>query len=151
MAPVKTTHRLRSERGAELIEFALVLPLLLLIMVGLVDFGILFQRLEVVTNAAREGARMAVLPGYATADVNARIQAYLTAGGVATTSTNPTVSVTNVPIAVGGGLPAMPGKRVQVSYVSPYLFIGPLAGWFGGTFTAANLTSVAIMRLELAP
>ena len=45
----------RGERGAELIEFALVLPLLLLLVLGIVDFGFMFQRLEVVTNAAREG------------------------------------------------------------------------------------------------
>ena len=62
-------RRLRSERGAELVEFALILPLLLFIILGLVDFGFMFQRFEVVTNAAREGARIAVLPGYVTADV----------------------------------------------------------------------------------
>ena len=69
------TPRLRSERGAELIEFALVFPLLLLSSSGIVDFGFMFQRFEVVTNAAREGARMAVLPGYATADVKTRVSA----------------------------------------------------------------------------
>jgi Flp pilus assembly protein TadG len=51
-----------NETGAELIEFAFVLPLLLLVIVGIFDFGFLFQRYEVVTNAAREGARAAVLP-----------------------------------------------------------------------------------------
>jgi TadE-like protein len=150
MASVNTTHRLRSERGAELIEFALVLPLLLFIIMGLVDFGFLFQRFEVVTNAAREGARMAVLPGYATADVTTRVRAYVSNGGLAITGTNPSVSVTNVTIPTGGG-PVMQGKRVQVVYSSPYLFLGPLAGWFGGTFTTANLTGTAIMRDELAP
>ena len=49
-----------SERGAELVEFALVLPLLLLLVLGIVDFGFLFQRFEVVTNAAREGARLEI-------------------------------------------------------------------------------------------
>ncbi len=39
--------------------------MLLLIGFGILDFGILFQRYEVITNAAREGARVAVLPGYA--------------------------------------------------------------------------------------
>jgi TadE-like protein len=151
MASVRTTNRLQSERGVELIEFALVLPLLLFIIMGLVDFGFMFQRFEVVSNAAREGARMAVLPGYVTADVEARIQDYLTTGGVDATSLNTTVGVTNVTIPTGGGGPLMPGKRVQVTYASPYLFLGPLAGWFGGTFTAANLTGVAIMRIELAP
>jgi Flp pilus assembly protein TadG len=144
---VKTTRRLRSEQGAELVEFALVLPLLLFIIMGLVDFGFLFQRFEVVNNAAREGARMAVLPGYATADVTARVQSYVSTGGVPSTTGNPSVSVTNVTIPTGGG-PVMQGKRVQVTYSSAYLFIGPLAGWFGGTFTSANLTAVAIMRDE---
>ena len=147
MASVTPTHRFRSERGAELIEFALVVPLLLFIIMGLVDFGFMFQRYEVVTNAAREGARIAVLPGYADADVEARVRSYLTEGGVANTTSNSAVLTTDVPIAAGGG-PAMQGKRVQVNYTSQYLFLGPVAGWFGGTFTSANLTAVAIMRDE---
>ena len=54
----------RSEDGAQLVEFALVLPLLLLVVLGIAEFGFIFQRYEVITNAAREGARLAVLPGY---------------------------------------------------------------------------------------
>ena len=45
-------------------EFALTLPLLLVVIAGIVDFGFVFQRYEVITNAAREGARLASLPGY---------------------------------------------------------------------------------------
>ena len=45
----------------------------------------------------------------------------------------------------------MQGKQVVVTYTSPYLFLGPVAGWFGGSFTSANLTGKAIMRDELAP
>jgi len=147
MASVRPTQRFRSERGAELIEFALAVPLLLFIIMGLVDFGFMFQRYEVVTNAAREGARIAVLPGYANGDVEARVRSYMTEGGVANSTSNSTVATTNVPIAAGAG-PAMQGKRVQVNYTSQYLFLGPLAGWFGGTFTSANLTAVAVMRNE---
>ena len=69
MAAMNLYRRLACDKGAELIEFALVFPLLLLVMVGIMDFGLLFQRYETVTNAAREGARIAVLPGYAQADV----------------------------------------------------------------------------------
>jgi hypothetical protein len=47
----------------ELIELALILPMLLLMFAAIVDFGLLFQRYLVVSNAAREGARIAVLPG----------------------------------------------------------------------------------------
>ena len=56
----------REERGAALVEFALALPLLLVVIAGIVDFGFTFQRYEVVTNAAREGARMAQPAGLRT-------------------------------------------------------------------------------------
>jgi Flp pilus assembly protein TadG len=145
--------RLRSERGAELIEFALVFPILLMVVLGIVDFGFLFQRMEVVTNAAREGARIAVLPGYATADVQARVQNYVQTGGVPTTTTpvNPTVLVTNVTIPTTPGGPTMSGKRVEVTYSHQYVFIGPIAGWFGGSFTSVPVTGVAVMRDEVSP
>ena len=47
----------RSERGANLVEFAIVLPLLVLILAGLADLGRAFYNYMVITNAAREGAR----------------------------------------------------------------------------------------------
>jgi Flp pilus assembly protein TadG len=147
---VPVLARLKSERGAELIEFALVFPLLLLVVLGIVDFGFLFQRMEVVTNAAREGARIAVLPGYGVADVQARVANYVQTGGVPTTATNPVVSVTDVSIPTGAGGPNLTGKRVQVTYTHSYLFIGPVAGWFGGSFTTVPIGAVSIMRDEVA-
>ena len=62
----------RGDAGAELVEFALVLPLLLLVIVGIFDFGFLFRDYGVITNAAREGARIGVLSGYTTTDVQNR-------------------------------------------------------------------------------
>ena len=146
---------IRSERGAELIEFALVFPLLLFVVLGIVDFGFLFQRMEVVTNGAREGARIAVLPGYKDADVKARVRAYLNAGGLATTATNPTVTcdgcdpASPFTIAMPAPTAAMSGKRVTVVYTYQYLFIGPIAGWFGGAFTSVPIRGVAVMRDEI--
>ena len=57
-------RRLRDQSGAELIEMAIVTPILLMILAGIFDFGFLFRGWEVVTNAAREGARVGVLPSY---------------------------------------------------------------------------------------
>ena len=74
----RVTRRGRGERGSELIEFALVFPLLLMVVLAIADFGFLFQRYEVLTNAAREGARVAVLPGYTTADIQVRVTSYRT-------------------------------------------------------------------------
>jgi hypothetical protein len=148
MAPLNFRRKRKSsERGAELIEFALVLPLLLLLVLGIVDFGFLFQRFEVVTNAAREGARLAILPGYSTADVQARVNDYLTQGGVPTSAGNPTVNVDPVDIPLGGGK-TVDGKQVQVRYFHDYLFLGGVAGWFGGSFSSVPLTGVSTMRIE---
>lgn len=149
------SQRLRGERGAELIEFALTLPLLLLVVVGIIDFGFLFQRMEVVTNAAREGARIAILPMYATADAQARACNFVQTGGVPITGacptpTNPTITVTDVTVPIAGGA-TMPAKRVEVNYTHNYMFIGPFAAWFGGGgFTSVPLRGTAVMRRELA-
>ena len=74
--------RWHSERGAELIEMAIVLPLLLLVVIGIVDFGFMFQRYVVLTNAAMEGARVGVLPGYAPATPQSRAESPMPNGGV---------------------------------------------------------------------
>jgi Flp pilus assembly protein TadG len=52
--------------GAAIIEFALVLPLLLLLVFGVVNFGALMYDQSVITNAAREGARWAAVRATAT-------------------------------------------------------------------------------------
>jgi len=156
MAPVKSmTARLRSERGAELIEFALIFPLLLLVVLGIIDFGFLFQRYEVLTNATREGARMASLPNYTEADVKGRVCAYLVAGGVPTTGcpgttpTNPAVSLTDEPIPVTGK-PTMQGAKVTVAYSHNFMFVGPIVSLMGGTWTnTRTVTTVAVMRREI--
>ena len=75
----------RAEEGAELIEFVIVFPILMLILAGILDFGMMFRSFEVVTNASREGARVAILPGYTLADVQLRVQEYLDAAGLKST------------------------------------------------------------------
>ncbi|MBW2187820.1 MAG: pilus assembly protein [Deltaproteobacteria bacterium] len=53
-------NQVKNNRGAALVEFALVLPLLLLLLVGLIEFGLLFYNKQVLTNASREGARAGI-------------------------------------------------------------------------------------------
>lgn len=52
---------LKSERGQAMVEFALVLPLLLILLCGIIDFGWLYYNQITLNNAAREGARYAVI------------------------------------------------------------------------------------------
>ena len=70
----------RDDRGTALIEMAFTLPLLLLISIGIIEFGRAFQTWQILTNAAREGARVAVLPGISDSMVTARVQEYIQAG-----------------------------------------------------------------------
>ena len=139
-------RRRKGERGSELIEFALVFPMLLMVVLAIVDFGFLFQRYEVVTNAAREGARVAVLPGYTTSDIQARVTSYATAGGLPTA---PTVSIAATTITAGSS--TWPATTVNVSYSHQYLFLGGIASWFGGSFSSVTLTAASTMRNELGP
>jgi Flp pilus assembly protein TadG len=129
------------------VEFAVTLPMLLLVIVGIFDFGLAFHQYAVVTNAAREGARMAVLPGYSDADVTNRVTTFLQAGGITAT---PTISVTtNLVTPEGGALPFTERTvNVQVDHVLAY--VAPFARVFGGTFGAVTLAAVSGMRTEIA-
>ncbi|MGB8382597.1 MAG: TadE family protein, partial [Dermatophilaceae bacterium] len=64
----------RRERGAAAIEFALLLPVFLLVIAGIVDFGRAFFTQIELTNAAREGARAAVVSTMTGADIKLRAQ-----------------------------------------------------------------------------
>ncbi len=144
---MKRRSLLRCEKGAQLVEFALVLPLLLLVVLAIADFGFMFQRYEVVTNAAREGARIAVLPGYTTTDVRDRINDYLDAGRVPTAGRTP-AAVDNVAVVIPGGT-TIPTKRVTVTYTYTYMFIPGIAGWFDASYTTQQLSAVSQMRVEV--
>lgn len=63
----------RSERGATLVEAAFVLPLILVLVLGVVDYGFMINRGTLVNNATREGAREAVF-GSDAATIEARVR-----------------------------------------------------------------------------
>jgi Flp pilus assembly protein TadG len=135
------------DSGAELIELAIVLPLLMLVFAAIIDFGFLFQRFEVVTNAAREGARLGSLVGYGEADVKLRVEQYLDASGLAGTPDSATVTCQDVTLEGGKTAKLI---RVTVEYPSAFLAIGPFAALVGGggTWSTMTLRAASTMRLE---
>ena len=145
---------LRAESGAEMIEFGLTLPLLLLLVSGMVEFGFLLQQYEVVTNAAREGARIAVLPTYApsqTARVNnatARVNQYLTNAGLNQSLAGITVGapVSNVLAAPATG--CVWSVPVTVTYPHPLPFLRGIMSYFGVTMGTITVRATSQMRTE---
>jgi Flp pilus assembly protein TadG len=137
-----------SERGQSLIETTLVFPLLLLVMIGIFEFGRAFQTWEVLTNAAREGARVAILPNQPAGAAQTRARNYLAAGGL---KSDPSVAiaVSTVPLDLGGT--TVNGSQVTITYPFTFMVLQPVAQLVvAGTATGApiTMTAQAAMRNE---
>ena len=144
-----------SDRGAELVEYALLAPILTLVLLGIADFGLLFQSYEVVSNAAREGARMGVMaceapsPAncYSATDIQNRVASFVDAGLPANHAT-PATTAQCVTVDPGAGGPVFIAERVTVSFTYQFRFIGPVASLVGGSFTSVPITVRSTMRRE---
>lgn len=149
MAALKRFRMLSDERGSQLVEGALVLPLLLLVVLGILDFGLLFWRFESVTNAAREGARIAVLAGYGQTDVENRVKQFLDDAGLDEDAADIEVEAP-VGVDVGGGAgPCITMTGVTVSYPHDYFLVGGIMTYFGSpNLTPRALVARSMMRYE---
>ena len=142
-------RRLRSERGAELIEAALTLPLILLVVVGIIEFGFVFQKLEIVTNAAREGARVLVLPDFGPADAIARMEQYLDAAGLNSANAQlPTLAELNAVEEDLDGTNCIAVVNVWVTYPHQAPFLAGIGRYFNSTFGTFTLRGRSTMRTE---
>lgn len=125
----------KNNRGQAIVEFALILPVLVVLVMGLLEFGLFFHAHINVTYAAREAARIAAL------DTNATDQT-ITATAQATM---PTVS--NLTVTVSPPAPRVTGLPVTVSVSLPHTFLTPLIA----TLMPANpytITSSTTARSE---
>jgi Flp pilus assembly protein TadG len=136
-----------NERGTALLETALTLPLLLLVSVGIFEFGRAFQMEQIITNAAREGARLAVMPGTTKAMVDARVQSYLSAGKIYKPETA-SVALAAATINIGAGTAS--GTRVTVSYPFSFMVLNPVVKLVvkGSTMGNAPITMSASAEMR---
>ena len=138
MKPTPAIKRPRRDSGEALVEMALVLPILLVLSLGMLDFGRAFHMKNIVDAAAREGCRVAVITTPVdVALAQGRASDILTAGGV-----------------IGGVTDVQgpdPAKMVTVTVTARFTFVTPgLFALFGSLAdpTGINMTGKASMRKE---
>lgn len=141
----RNKHKGHLDRGAAAVEMALVLPLLLLVLFGLVDFGRAFNAQMQVTQAAREAVRVKALFG---TDLDASNRVTTATGGL--NAPLPTIDFANsTPCADGD---TTNNATVTVSYQFHFITpLGPIAGLFGastlpGVGDVKILSSKGVMR-----
>lgn len=141
------SHAVREERGQSLVEFAIALPLLLAIVIGIFEFGMAWNQRQVVTNAAREGARDAVIQTSSQNQVQNTIGTYLTSAGL-----DPDLATITLSDNVGGAGTIGQPVSVQLSYPYQFRFIGPIVALLQGDDSAMQgtiqLQTTAVMRHE---
>ena len=133
------------ERGVALVEAAMTIPLLLLIAIGIFEFGRAYQFWQVLTNAARESARYAVTPNSTVTQAQNVALTYMNAGGV-TGCTAACISVDkNVALPVGAA------TNVTIDYPFQFIVLQPIANMVtgGGSMPGAlTMRATATMRNE---
>jgi len=127
-------------RGSAVVEFAVVAPVFVLLVFGMIEYGRMVMVQQILTNASREGARVGILDNSTTADVNAAVNQYLTPAGIsgATTTVTP-----DPPSSAASGAPVSVNVSVGYNQVS-WL---PSPFYLGGT----TIQYTATMRRETNP
>jgi len=133
-------------KGSVAVEFALVLPVLVLLLFGIVEFGVLFYDKAVITNASREGARRASLhsPQADSAIINdvqndcrARIISFESSSEVTATVSPPGPRASGVLVTI------------TVNFTYNFLVLDSIAGLFPGDFSGGvDLGAATVMRTE---
>lgn len=133
-------NRFRPEGGQDIIEYALILPFLLLLTFSIIDGGWLIFRYNTVANAAREGARAGIIPvstGCDQACVSARV---IAAANAMTTGLDPARLTIPAPVFTGATV------QVTVNYDAD-LLTGMVIQALGGT-NSIRLSAIATMQRE---
>jgi Flp pilus assembly protein TadG len=127
----------RDERGQTAVEFALIAPVLIILLLGIIQLGVAFHDYVTITDAARAGARKAITARFGAGSFDDAKQAVRdSAAQLNQTQLDPQVTDPD-------GL--TPGSLVTVTVTYPYSINIPL---FGLTVSSGNLTAVAKERLE---
>jgi Flp pilus assembly protein TadG len=141
---------MRDEKGTALVEFAIVAPLLFVILFGIIEFGILLYDKAMITNASREGARAGIVfnhPNRITdAEITAVVMNYCQDYLISFDSSS---TLTAVISRTGTGVEPGDSLTVTVDYPFQFLVFSNLIALIGGDIgNLLNLRAETIMRLE---
>jgi len=136
--------RLQDEKGAAMVEFSIILPLLAVLLFGVVEFSLLLYNKQVITNASREGARAGIVaqaPRLTVAEIQQVVNDYAGSHLISFgTASAPVTTIDN-----SGGTAFGDDLTVTVSYKYDFLvlpnFIASLAG-------GVDLKAETVMRYE---
>jgi len=124
-----------------MVEFAMILPLLTVLMVGIFDFGLILREHQLLQNAAREGAHFSALPqnSGATSTIKSVIKTYLSQENITITDADITVDQA---YSINLGDVTATGTKITVSY-SRNMLIGSTPLW---PFGQVTLTGQSVFR-----
>ncbi len=136
---LRRSGRKPTRLGVAAVEFAIVVPIFLLMVFGIMELGRAFMVQQIITNASREGARRAILEQATAVEVQTLVNDYLGA-----TSVNSGATVVLNPAALGPGIGL--GDPISVTVTVPYSSVSwlPNAWWLGGI----QLSASSVMRAE---
>lgn len=137
------------ERGSAMVETAIAIPILLVMMVGIFEVGRAYETWQVLTNAAREGARVSVTPSSTQSNTTALIRQYMANGQLTRSATASVVVNKGASIDVNGT--AISASAITVDYPFEFIMLQPVVrlvapgATVGGPIT---MRATAIMRNE---
>lgn len=150
---------MKNNKGVALVEFAIVLPLLIILVFGIIEFGFIIYDKAMITNASREGARLGIVfrvdptngeyispdTGTVQAMIETKITQYLSNHLISLGSNTPPPSLSNggITTIVSG---TSPGGELTVNIIYPYSFV--IVSKLIGSGPTVNLSATTIMRLE---
>lgn len=134
------SRQLATPDGAAAVEFALVLPLLLLLTIGMIDMGLLLHRTSLVTSASREGARAGIVHTTTrprAQSIEEAVRSFLARTGVAFADVQVTVR----------GASGPPGSELSVLVETPHRFL-LLGHLVPGIPSAMTVRAQTVMTIE---
>ncbi len=132
-----------------LIETAMTLPIVLVISISIFEFGRALEVWQLLNNAAREGARVAVLPGATSDGVKERVLECMKAGGLENRAA-PQVTVVNDAEIMMSGNPVS-ASRITIAYPYSFKLLNPVMQLIApgsDVGTPITMTASALMRNE---